>query len=154
MYNVILHLHSSLRWVVLLLILIVIYRSATAGQRSFTSADKRFTLFSSVACDIMLLIGLYLWFFSERNLGLRSITQNSFSNVMKDPVARFFAIEHSIGMLLAIILVHIGKTYGKKDIPDRTKHKRTLLFFGLALLIILVSLPWPFREAGAGRGWY
>jgi len=74
--------------------------------------------------------------------------------VMQNPVLRFYAIEHTIGMLIAILMVHIGRVYVKKDIPDSTKHKRTLLFFGLALLIVLVSLPWPFREAGAGRHWF
>jgi hypothetical protein len=154
MYNGILHLHSGLRWVILLLLLIVIYRSATAGQRPFNSTDKKFTLFTMIACDIMLLAGVYLWFASERGLGYKSIEQSGFSNVMKDPVARFFAVEHTVGMLIAIIMVHVGKSYTKKNISDSIKHKRVLLFFILALLIILVSIPWPFRAAGAGRGWY
>ena len=75
-------------------------------------------------------------------------------NVMSNATLRFFAIEHPVGMLIAIVLAHVGKTYSKKDIPDSTKHKRTVLFFGLSLLIILVSLPWPFRAAGVGRAWY
>src|ERR1041384_5234041 len=139
-YNIILHLHSGLRWIILLLLLIVIFRSATAGQRSFNNADRKFALFTMIACDIMLLAGLYLWFFNERGLGYKSIQQSGFSNVMKDAVARFFAVEHTVGMLSAIVMVHIGKGYAKKNIPDSTKHKRVLLFFVLALLIILVSI--------------
>ena len=154
MYNGILHLHSGLRWVILLLLLIVIYRSATAGQRPFNNADQKFALFTMIFCDIMLLAGLYLWFFNEKGLGYKSIEQSGFSNVMKDPITRFFAIEHTVGMLIAIILVHVGKSYTKKAIPDSTKHKRILLFFALALLIILVSIPWPFRPVFEGRGWF
>ena len=74
--------------------------------------------------------------------------------VMKNPTDRFFAVEHLAGMLIAIILMHIGKALGKKDLPHRTKHRRTALFYVLALLIILASIPWPFREIGADRGWF
>jgi hypothetical protein len=152
MYNVILHLHSSLRWVVLLLLLIVVYRSATAGKRPFNDADKKYSLFAMIACDIMLLIGIYQWI--AGNWGLNSVQNNGMKDIMHDPTLRFYAIEHPIGMLIAIVMVHIGRAYAKRELPDPVKHKRILLFFGLSLLIILVSLPWPFRAAGAGRGWY
>ena len=71
-----------------------------------------------------------------------------------DAATRFFAFEHPLGMLIAIILLHIGKAQGKKAISDRSKHRRTLTFYFLALLIILVSIPWPFRQIGAGSHWY
>jgi hypothetical protein len=63
-------------------------------------------------------------------------------------------VEHLAGMLIAIILIHIGKAQGRKAISDRAKHRRTMIFYLLALLIILASIPWPFREIGVGRGWY
>jgi len=152
MYNIILHLHSSLRWIVLLLLVMVFYRSITADNRPFTDQDKKFGLFTMIVCDIMLLIGLYQWI--AGTWGLNSIKTNGMEQVMHNPVLRFYAIEHTTGMLIAIIMVHIGRAYTKKNIPDSTKHKRAALFFGLALLIVLVSLPWPFRQAGAGRHWF
>jgi hypothetical protein len=63
-------------------------------------------------------------------------------------------MEHLLGMLVAIILVHIGYSYAKRKIPDRVKHTRTVLFYVIALLIILISIPWPFRDIGAGRTWF
>jgi len=58
-------------------------------------------------------------------------------------------------MLIAIILLHVGKAQGKKAITDRSKHRRTLVFYLLALLIILLSIPWPFREKiGMGSHWF
>ncbi len=152
MYNIILHIHSSLRWIVLLLLLIVFYRSVTADNRPFTDTDKKYGLFTMIVCDIMLLIGLYQWF--AGSWGLYSIQHNGMKEVMQNPVLRFYAVEHTTGMLIAIIMVHIGRAYTKKNIPDSTKHKRAALFFGLALLIVLISLPWPFREAGVGRHWF
>jgi len=105
-----------------------------------------------IFCDIMLLIGLYQWFTGP--WGLKSLQQHGMSAVMKDPVNRFFAVEHPMGMLIAIILVHIGYSYSKKSIPDAIKHKRAIFYFGLALLIILISVPWPFRAIGIGRAWF
>jgi membrane protein DedA with SNARE-associated domain len=76
------------------------------------------------------------------------------SAVMKNSATRFFAVEHISMMLIALILVHIGKVQGRKKISDRAKHRRTMLFYLFALLIILLSIPWPFRFIGAGSHWY
>jgi hypothetical protein len=101
----------------------------------------------------MLVIGIVLWYFGAH--GYKMIeSAGGMSNAMKDPLTRFYGVEHLVGMLIAIILLHIGKAQGKKRISDKAKHRRTLIFYFLALLIILASIPWPFREIGAGRGWY
>ena len=76
------------------------------------------------------------------------------SAVMKDSYTRFFAIEHITGMLIAIILIHIGKTQARKAISDKAKHKRTVIYYLIALIIILATIPWPFRQIGIGSGWY
>jgi hypothetical protein len=154
MYNGMLHLHSVLRWIILILLLIAIYKSYTDRKKTFTPGHKKIGLILMICCDVMLLIGLYQWFVGD--WGLKSIQTNGMGAVMKNSVLRFFAIEHTTGILISIILVHIGYNYSKKTIPDSLKHKRTLLYFGLALLIILISIPWPFREVGylTNRTWF
>jgi hypothetical protein len=152
LYNVLLHLHSAGRWIVLLLLLVAIFNSMTAGNRDYRSGDAKIGLFLTIFTDLMLLIGIVLWFMGPR--GYELIANRDMGEVMKDPTARFYAIEHQVGMLLAVILIHIGKAQGKKHISDRAKHRRTMLFYLVALLIILASIPWPFREIGEGRGWY
>ena len=147
-----LHLHSVLRWVILLLLLAAVYKSYADRNKAFTSSHKKTGLFLMICADVMLLIGLYQWFTGP--WGLKNIQDKGMSIVMKNSVFRFFAVEHLIGMVIAIILVHIGYSYSKKNIPDTIKHKRTILFFGLALLIILISIPWPFRLVGTGRHWF
>jgi len=153
MYSFLLHLHSILRWVVLLLLLVAIFNSLVAGQRPFIRTDARTGSILVGFADFMLLIGLVLWYFGP--WGYKLIESMGMSAVMKDPYTRFFAIEHTTGMLLAIIVLHIGKAQGRKAISDKAKHKRTLLFYLIALLIILVSIPWPFRHPiGNGSHWY
>jgi len=152
MYSFLLQVHSVLRWVILILLLAAIFRSLADRTRPFTNAHAKLGLFLMISCDIMLLIGLYQWFSGP--WGLKLIRAAGMKEVMHNSVTRFFAIEHITLMIIAIILVHIGRSYAKKPISDKHKHGRTVLFYGLALLIILISIPWPFREVGAGRHWF
>ncbi len=152
MYNGLLHLHSALRWVILLLLLLALVRSFRDRNQPFTNSHRKAGLFLMISADIMLLVGLYQWFVGD--WGLKSIQTNGMVNVMKNASLRFYAIEHLVAMIIAIVLIHIGYAHAKKSIPDNIKHKRTLLYYGLALLIILIMIPWPFRAVGAGRTWF
>ncbi|ANE50300.1 hypothetical protein [Flavisolibacter tropicus] len=152
MYTGLLHLHSFGRWIVLILLLVAIFKSATAGNRPFEKSDRTVGLLLTIFADIMLLVGIALWFMGA--WGYQNISNRGMGEVMGDPVSRFFAVEHTIGMLVAIVLLHIGKAQSKKSIPDSAKHKRTFIFYLIALLIVLASIPWPIREIGAGRGWF
>jgi hypothetical protein len=151
MYNGLLHLHSVLRWIILLLLLVSIFRSLPVNK-PFTRGHQKTGLFLMICADLMLFVGLYQWFAGD--WGLKSIQKNGFSVVMKNETLRFFAIEHLTLMLVAIILIHVGYNTSKKAIPDTTKHKRTLLWYLIALVIILISIPWPFRTVGTGRLWF
>jgi hypothetical protein len=152
LYNALMHTHSVGRWIVLLLLIFAILNSLIAGNRPYIRTDNRLGLLLTIAADLMLLIGIYLWFTGP--WGYKQIETNGMAAVMKDPASRFFVVEHLAGMLIAIILIHIGKAQGRKAIGDRAKHRRTMIFYLVALLIILASIPWPFRELFQARGWY
>jgi len=153
LYSAMLHAHSIGRWIVLVLLLFAIVNSLLAGSRPYIRSDNRLGLLLTIFADLMLLIGIYLYFVG--GLGYKAIQNNGLSSVMKgDPSVRFFAVEHLAGMLIAIILIHLGKAQGRRPIGDRAKHRRTMIFYLVALLIILASIPWPFREIFANRGWY
>ena len=152
-YQIMVHLHSVGRWIVLLLLLFAIFNSLIAGNRPFIKSDNRLGLLLTIFADLMLVIGLYLYFAGPRGYKMFSIP-GGMGAVMKDATARFYAVEHMAGMIIAIILIHIGKVQGRKPMTDKAKHRRTMIFYFLALLIILISVPWPFRAIGTGRGWY
>jgi hypothetical protein len=153
LYNAMLHAHSVGRWIVLLLLVFAILNSLIAGRRPFIRTDARLGLLLTIFADLMLLIGAYLWY--AGHWGYQAIkAKANFSEVMKDPVVRFYAVEHLTGMIIAIILIHIGKAQGRKAMSDKSKHRRTMIFYFLALLIILASIPWPFRAIGAASHWY
>lgn len=147
-----LHLHSVLRWVIFILLLVAVYKNLADRNKGFTLSHKKVGLILMICADTMLLVGLYQWFTGP--WGLKNIQAVGFKEIMSNSYYRFFAIEHTTGMLLAIILIHLGYSYSKKQVPDIQKHKRSLLYYGLALLIILISVPWPFRAVGENRHWF
>ncbi len=142
--QIVLVIHNLLRWAVLIFGLWTLLNALTGvfGKRKYTGADNRSNLFFMISCDIQLLIGLILYFTNSWFDRLKDLGNN-----MKDPVNRFFTMEHMTLMLLAWILVHVGRASVKRAGTDAAKHKRMLIFFGIALLLILASIPWPFREA-------
>jgi len=59
MYNGMLHLHSFLRWVILILLLVAVYRHFANRHQSFTAGHRKTGLFLMITADIMLLVGLF-----------------------------------------------------------------------------------------------
>ncbi|MEO5591662.1 MAG: hypothetical protein ABIR15_20065 [Chitinophagaceae bacterium] len=141
-----LHLHSLLRWVILILLLLSIFKSYTGWQQKkvFTPGDKKIWLFTMIAGHIMLLIGLYQWLFARYGLFTHTLPQGE--TVMKDKFYRFFLVEHPTGMIISIILMTLGYGMSKKPVTDVIKFKKAFWYFTIALLIILITIPWPFRE--------
>jgi len=149
----ILHLHNIMRWVVILFILITLVKSASGmnGTKPFTAGDRRNALFMMISVDIQLLLGLYLYFMGA--WGIKNIQNQGMGGVMKDNISRFWAVEHIGGMLIGLVLIHIAYSTVKKNIPDTTKFKRLFWFTLVAAVIMLASVPWPFRES-IGRPWF
>ena len=71
-----------------------------------------------------------------------------------NPYSRFFAMEHLVGMLIAIVIFHVGRSKSKKAIDDASKHKNAFVYYLIGLLIILASIPWPFKAGFEGIGWF
>jgi bacteriorhodopsin len=137
-------LHNITRWAVLLFGVWALLNAITgiSGKRAFSANDKRSGLLFMTFCDIQLVMGLILYFTNNWFGYLKDM-----GNTMKDTRLRFFAVEHIAMMIIAWLLVHIGYSAVKRADTDAKKHKKMLIFFGLALLLILASIPWPFREA-------
>ena len=148
-----LHLHSFLRYLVLLAALWAIIQMASGlnGKKTFSAADKRPGLFFLIIVDLQLLVGLFLYFVGP--WGFKNIQNQGFGEVMKNSTSRFFALEHVVGMAVALILVHIGYAITKKkDITDKKKFNKAFWLFLIAFILMIAFIPWPFRES-LGRHW-
>ena len=152
-YDVLLKAHSGLRWIVLVLLIAAIAKSigALSSKRGFTDGDKKIALFALIVTHLQLVIGLVLYFISPLIKG----AMYDMGAAMKSNVLRFWAVEHLSLMILAIILITIGYSSSKRAKTDLKKFKRLAVFYTIGLVLILVSIPWPFREEiGAGREWF
>jgi hypothetical protein len=45
-------------------------------------------------------------------------------------------------MIAALVFAHLGNALPKKVDDDQSKYKRASIWFGLALLVILIGIPW------------
>lgn len=149
MQTTVLIFHSILRWAVLLFGLFTVLNALTGfvKKRVFTESDNKSNLLFMITCDIQLLLGLILYFGNNWFSLLKEGAYKGNSGI------RFFAMEHTAMMILAWVLVHVGRVAVKKAGTDSAKHKRMLIFFGIAFVLILASIPWPFREA-LQRPWF
>lgn len=144
MYATILNVHSWLRWVVLIAGLWAILRAARPGPHPWTPSDDRSARLFLIALDVQMVLGLLLYF------ALSPLTRAAMSNMaasMKVSAVRFFLVEHAFGMVIGLALAHIGAVKLRRA-PENKRHRIVMVYFGLALLAILLSIPWPGFPAG------
>lgn len=140
MQTVLITLHNISRWLVLVFGIWAAVRafSGWRGNKEWTKTDNRAGMLFTMLLDLQLLIGLVLYFTSPF---MAPILKN-FGAAMGNSGARFFAVEHFGGMLLAIIVAHVGRSLSKKAAADKAKHKRAAVAFTVALVLILAAIPW------------
>lgn len=141
MYSTTLLIHSWLRWAVLITGLIVVLRALTRSSRPWTPSDENAAKLFTITLDIQMLAGLLLYFV------LSPLTKAAFADfggAMGVSGLRYWAVEHTFGMVIGVALAHIGLKRLRRAPNDAKRHRTAAIFFGLALLAILVSIPWPF----------
>jgi putative Ca2+/H+ antiporter (TMEM165/GDT1 family) len=141
MYTGFLHLHDTLRWLVLLSLVatLVKYASGWLGNQPWKKADNTLGIVFTSLMDLQLLTGLVLYFFLSP---VTKLAMSDFGAAMKNADLRFYAVEHLAMMLIAVILVHIGRAKSKKAKTDLAKFKTATIFFLIALVVILAAIPW------------
>jgi hypothetical protein len=140
------HLHSVLRWILLILLVFSIFKSYSGwkSKKIFTDNDRKTWLFTMITAHVTLLLGLYQWIAGR--IGMITTTMPEGTSFMKDKLYRFFWMEHPLLMILSIILITLGYGMSKKSVHDELKYKKAFQYFLIALILILIGIPWPFRE--------
>lgn len=142
-YVIMKHAHSGLRWLLLIFILEVlilsIYKLST--NKEYRRFDKSAGLYLMSVAHLQLILGLVLYFLSPKVV----FSADTMGNAM----LRFFAVEHVLMMVISLVLITIGYSKVKKASSSRLKHKRSIIFYGIALLLILLAIPWPWQQYAA-----
>ncbi len=141
MYDILLFAHSWLRWVALVLFAIVLFNSlqGMGGGKEYLKKDKTLTTSLIGTLHLQLLIGLLLYFIFS------PITTNALDNMkiaMKVGAVRYWAVEHILMMVVAVVVAQVGSIMVKKTSTAKKKFKLQAIFFGIALVLILSRIPW------------
>ena len=126
--------HNLLRWILLPIILFILYRSYVGWltNKAFEKLDNALGGAMIGLAHSQLLIGLIIYFSSERGLKLLSTP-----GVMKDAISRLYALEHPLTMIIAIVLLQLGRSFSKKATSDTARFKTIAIYTSIAMLLIL-----------------
>jgi hypothetical protein len=122
-----------------MVITLVKYLAGWLGAQSWKKTDNLLSIVFTSIMDVQLLTGLVLYFF------LSPLTKIAFSDMgaaMKNADLRFYAVEHISLMIIAVVLVHIGRAKSKKALFDVSKFKIALTYFSIAFALVLFGIPW------------
>jgi hypothetical protein len=145
-YQILLFVHSWLRWAVLIVAVIAIF-NAFGGWLSKSPFGKKDNALQASFVGLMhtqLLIGLILYFFLSP-LGSAAF-EGGMGAVMKNGALRYWAVEHITVMILAVIVAQVGRSISKKAQTAPKKHRVSAIAFSVALVLMLSRIPW--NEAG------
>jgi hypothetical protein len=141
MYPILLAVHNIMRWIVLILGVIVVLRALIGwlNSREWTIVERRLGVFFTSAIDVQLLLGLLLFLFFSP---LTKSAFQDFGAVMGNDGLRFIVLEHTFYMVLAVVFAHLGSVFSKRASQPTAKHRLAAIWYGLALIAILLGMPW------------
>jgi hypothetical protein len=153
MYEIVLVLHSLLRWVVVLTALFAIGRGIAgwSGGRPWTAADAAAGSWFVGAMSVQFVLGLLLWAW------LSPYGASGFSDMagtMRDSTRRFWAVEHLVMMLISVGVAHVGAGRVRRASGDARRHRSAAIFYGVALLLALIAIPWSGVNARPLVRWF
>lgn len=142
MYYTLLFSHNVVRWLVVISLLYSVYRAAKGyfNNSPYSKSDNAVRHWTATIAHVQLLIGILLYFESP-------VVRYFFANIrdnLKFFNLTFFAFVHSTIMFTAVVFITIGSSKSKRMGSDQEKFKTILLWYTLALVFILIAIPWPF----------
>ncbi|MDX5347162.1 MAG: hypothetical protein LPK19_07925 [Hymenobacteraceae bacterium] len=138
MYTGIQHLHSYMTYLVLagLVISLILAIAGLSANRPFTDKDRKLGLLGLVPAHLQWVIGVILYFVSPMGFA------NASGAAMKDSVSRLYILEHPLTMIIAVVLITIGYARAKRLPDDKKRFKSIAIFYAIALVLILIRIPW------------
>lgn len=141
MYNSLVTTHYFLMIALLVLLLFTIGRFIIQKQQNtpFGNFEDKLSLITLIFSHIQLLLGFIIFF-----LGPWAEKLSEMGEVMKNSFQRLHVIEHPLTMIIAIILITIGRSRAKKQTTSGGKYKQVIIFYVIALILIVLRIPWQY----------
>ena len=147
MYTPLLYFHSYLRWIAVALLVALLARALSGwlGNRPWVLLDERLAKITIRVFEIQFLAGLLLFIFAS------PITRLAFRDLgaaMDDQQMRFWTVEHSVLMFLAVGAINVGWARARKAERALAKHRFLAIFVLITVVLVAVAIPWPGTPAG------
>ena len=142
MYSTLLTLHSFIRWLVLISLVLATYRAwrGWRDNKPFSRVDHGLRIGATSVVHTQFVLGVWLYFISP----IVDYFLHHFTEAVHMREIRFFGMEHITMMLIAVTLITMGSSLSKRKATDKDKFKTMAIWFAIGLFIIFVSIPWKF----------
>lgn len=107
-------------------------------KSEFKKSNMTLARLAFIASHIQLVLGFILWY----TQGYLTQMSQDMKSVMGEKSLRLLAVEHPAINILAIAIITIGFISIKKSSLDQTKHIKGILYYGIALILILSRIPY------------
>lgn len=139
MYNFIKEAHNGTGMIILLIMLaaIIMVFIHLLMKEPMNRAVRVSSLIALIAMHSQLIVGGILYLLSP--VGLSNLS----GAAMGHKISRFYAVEHPVGMILAIVLVTIGYRISKRKTENsQRQYRQMLVFYLLGFGIMTYLIPW------------
>ncbi|MEL6820685.1 MAG: hypothetical protein AAFP70_02900 [Calditrichota bacterium] len=136
MYDVALMIFKVIQWTLLIVLGIATFNAISGLLRKSLVRPNRFIGKASFYVALIKLIaGLSVFLLFET--GRKSLEQ-----VLQSPELRFFGLENTFGMLIAMIFIYLGVSQTRKTQTVVASHRWAVSCFMLASIIVLTIMLW------------
>jgi hypothetical protein len=134
-------IHSYFAYLVITLLVVSTIRFLVryALSKDYTPTDFRLALITFIVSHTQLLIGLFLYFISDK---FSLWYELSFNEIINSPINRLYLIEHPIVNIIAIVFITRGYSLHKKRRVSNSKFKAIGFNYLLGLVLLLSRIPW------------
>lgn len=140
MYSTVKLLHSYWAYLVLIVLVMAVVNAIfkSVSGKEYHAKDFRISLFTLIVSHIQLLIGVLLYFVSDKF----ELWSDLGGKVMSNSLARLYLVEHPLINIIAVVLITIGYSKHKKKLTSKAKLKLIAIFYTIALVLFLSRIPW------------
>ena len=134
-------IHSYFAYLVITLLVVSTIRFLVRYtlSKDYTPIDFRLALITFIVSHTQLLIGLFLYFISDK---FSLWYELSLNEIITSPINRLYLIEHPIVNIIAIVFITRGYSLHKKRRVSNSKFKAIGFNYLLGLVLLLSRIPW------------
>ena len=129
-------IHHFLPFLLIFTLVLVVVKSflVSYAGKDWCLKKRKIQSITMILAHLQLVFGIVL-------LARVTFSNPNWSEIMTNSASRYTFVEHPFAMLLAIILISIGKVKSKKIEDNIKSAKITFTYFTIALILILIRTP-------------